>query len=79
VVTKEVVAICVLLACSLFADGIPRRLLLGVSLAKRLLLLCDSDGFAKRSLNFCLVSTKSREKHVTRANRSTALDAPPMI
>ena len=47
---------------SLFGDGIPRRLLRRVSLAKRTLLLCGADDFAKRSLNLGLFTTDRGEK-----------------
>ena len=62
-VSKEVVGIHVLPTRSLFGGGILRRLLRRVSLAKRLLLLCDSDGFAERSLNLRFLSTNSGEEH----------------
>ena len=50
-------------ASSLFGDGILHRLLPRVSGAKPLLLFCDSDGFAERSLNLAFLSTSSGEKH----------------
>jgi hypothetical protein len=53
-----------------FPDAILRRLLLRVSLAKSPFLLCDSNGFAKRSLNLRFVGTNSRERNTTESVQS---------
>ena len=49
--TKAVVGIHVLLTRSPFGAGIPRRLLLRVSLAKRLLLFCHAERFFRLRWN----------------------------